>query len=212
MEILFYAFAWIPLESQTAIYTVLFFILIVSGFGVPFPEEVTLIIGGYLAYLEIIPFWPTIYILSTGIVIADAAGYLIGRLYGEKISGKISRSRYGNAILKKAKHLFEKHGEKMILFSRPFVGVRVIVPILAGHFRMNFIKFIMYDTVAAIPWVFLLVSVSYYFGAGLDLLTEVREIKYALFIIAAGGTLMWAARVAIHVRRQNGNGQLFKKE
>ena len=79
MDILFYALAWIPLESQTAIYTVLFSVLIISGFGVPIPEEATLLVGGYLVYLWILPFWPTIYILSIGIIIADTAGYLMGR-------------------------------------------------------------------------------------------------------------------------------------
>ncbi len=211
MDILFYALAWIPLESQTAIYTVLFSVLIISGFGVPIPEEATLLVGGYLVYLGILPFWPTIYILSIGIIIADTAGYLMGRFAGERVSEKVSRSRYGKAVLEKAEKLFEKHGEKMIFFSRPFVGVRVIVPIFAGHFRMNFAKFILYDTIAAIPWVFLLTSVSYYFGAGLDLLTEVKEIKHAIFAIGAAGALLWAARIAIQEKKKNGNGKFFEK-
>ncbi|KKU04614.1 MAG: DedA family membrane protein, partial [Candidatus Giovannonibacteria bacterium GW2011_GWA2_45_21] len=62
MDIL-YAFIWIPLESETALYTVLFLILIISGFGVPIPEEATLLVGGYLAYLGFIDFWPTVYLL-----------------------------------------------------------------------------------------------------------------------------------------------------
>lgn len=177
-----YALIWFPLESSLALYATLFAVLILSGIGLPVPEEVTLLLGGYLAYLGFIDFWRTFYVLVAGIIVADLFGYLLGRFAGDWISFKLSRFRTSTVVLDKAKEYFDRHGEKVVLFSRPLVGIRVAVPILAGHFKMNFFKFLLFDALAAIPWTFLLVSVSYYFGAGLDLITEVREIKYAIFI------------------------------
>lgn len=175
------AFIFLPLDSVTALYSALFLILILSGLGLPVPEEITLLFGGYLAYLEFVSFWPTVYVLILGILIADAAGYILGRFAGEWISKKFIRGGIFANLLEKARGYFEKHGEKIVLFSRPLVGVRVAVPMLAGHFKMNFFKFLVFDTLVAIPWTFLLVSVSYYLGSGLSLITEVKEIKHIMF-------------------------------
>lgn len=175
------AFIFLPLDSATALYVALFLILILSGLGLPVPEEVTLLFGGYLVYLEFISFWPTVYVLILGILVADVAGYMLGRFGGEWISRKIIKIRVLGHLLEKAKGYFERHGEKIVLFSRPLVGVRVAVPMLAGHFKMNCFKFLVFDTIAAIPWALLLVSVSYYLGSGLSLITEVKEIKHIMF-------------------------------
>ncbi len=188
------AFIFLPLDSATALYAALFLILILSGLGLPVPEEITLLFGGYLAYLEFIHFWPTVYVLILGIVVADAAGYFLGRFAGDWVSQRISRIRHLSLLLEKAKFYFEKHGEKVVLFSRPLIGVRVAVPILAGHFKMNFVKFLLFDTMAAIPWTFFLVSISYYLGSGLDLVTGIKEVKHFIFI------LIWSAIVVYAVR------------
>lgn len=177
------AFIWVPLDSALAIYGVLFAILILSGIGLPIPEEVTLLFGGYLAYLEFIDFWTAVYVLTGGIIIADLFGYLLGRFAGDWVSGKLSRFSASTYFLEKAKEYFERHGEKVVLLSRPLIGVRIAVPILAGHFKMNFFKFFVFDALGAIPWTFFLVSLSYYLGSGLDLITEVKEIKHAIFLV-----------------------------
>lgn len=182
MDFLF-ALIWFPLESSLAIYSALFAVLILSGIGLPMPEEATLLFGGYLAYLGFINFWRTFYVLAAGIIVADMLGYVLGRFAGKWVSGKLIRFQTSTVMLAKAKNYFDRHGEKMVLFSRPLLGIRVAVPILAGHFKMNFLKFLVFDAMAALPWTFILVSLSYYFGAGLDLITEAREIKHAIFFL-----------------------------
>lgn len=196
-----FIFVLLPLNSKTALYIVLFCILIASGFGIPIPEEVTLLAGGYLAYLEFIDFWPTVYILTLGIIVADTAGYLFGRFAGDFLSAKLSRFKYANLFLKKTRTYFDRYGEKMVLFTRPLFGVRVIVPMLAGNFKMNYFKFLIFDALGAIPWTFFVVSVSYYFGLGLDFLTEVREVKHVVIVLLIIGILVLASRVIAKEKR-----------
>lgn len=188
------AFILLPLDSATALYAVLFGILIFSGIGLPIPEEITLILGGYLAYLEFIKFWPAVFVLTAGILVADILGWFLGRFAGEWVTEKFLRFRIASALLEKAQWYFERHGEKMVLFSRPLLGVRVAVPILAGHFKMNLAKFLLLDTIAAVPWTLILISISYYLGSGLDLITEVREIKHFIFILLWIAVVIYAAR------------------
>lgn len=193
----------LPLDHRALLYLTLFLVLIFSGVGLPIPEEVTLLLGGYLAYLEFLSFWPTIYILVAGILAADIGGYLMGRFGGEWVYDKISHKPAAAKFFEKTKYYFERHGEKIVLFTRPLLGVRGLVPILAGHFKMNFAKFLFYDFIASVPWTFIVVSVSYYFGLGLDFITEVREVKYIVLAVAALAVLVLSA---IKFRKSNNAG------
>lgn len=188
------AFIFFPLDSELALYAVLFLILILSGVGLPIPEEATLLFGGYLAYLEFVDFWSVVYVSILGIVFADMLGYFLGRFWGDGFRRIFfGRLKKMDTILEKAKKYFDRHGEKVVIFSRPLLGVRVAVPILAGHFRMNFIKFLIYDILAAIPWSFFLISLSYYLGSSLNLITEVKELKHTIFILLGIAIIVYAA-------------------
>lgn len=193
----------LPLDHKSLLYLTLFLVLIFSGVGLPVPEEATLLLGGYLAYLEFLSFWPTIYVLIAGILAADIGGYLMGRFWGDWVYEKIFRKPAAAKFFEKSKYYFDRHGEKMVLFTRPLLGIRVLVPILAGHFKMNFVKFLFFDLIASLPWTFILVSISYYFGLGLDFLTEVREIKYTILIIIGLAILLISA---IKFKKSNSAG------
>jgi len=178
-----FALLLLPLDSPLALCATLFLLLILSAVGLPLPEEIILILGGYLAYLQFLNYWVVSTVLFAGIIMGDMAGYWLGRTAGDWISQHIlSHSRHATKILKKAKRYFDRHGEKVVLFTRPLLGIRVAIPMLAGHFRMNFAKFFLYDTIAAIPWTFALVTLSYYLGSGLDLILEAKEIKHYIYL------------------------------
>lgn len=187
------AFVLFPLDSPLALYAVLFAVLVLSGVGLPIPEEVTLVFGGYLAYLEFIDFWTAVYVLIAGIVAADIGGYLVGRFGSEYIARALARWRPLEALHQKVAALFARHGDKIVVMSRPLFVVRVAVPIFAGHVRMRFIKFLLLDIAAAVPWTLFLVSLSYYLGSGFDLLTEIREIKLTFFIIFGLAIILFTA-------------------
>ena len=175
---------FLPIDHHLLLYATLFVILLLSGIGFPIPEEVTLVLGGYLAYLEFIDFQAAMYVLVAGIIVADVIGYLLGRFYGDWLWRNIfSRIRGMDMVIGKAQQYFDRYGEKVVMFSRVFAAVRVAVPILAGHFRMDFKKFLVYDLIGAIPWTVFLVSISYYLGTGLDLLTDVQEVKHLIFAV-----------------------------
>lgn len=185
----------LPLDYPSVLLMLLFFILMISGVGlVILPEEVILLLGGYLAYLEFIPFSATVAVLTIGILAADMSGYWVGRRYGGWIEKHVvQRWRFAAVIFEKVITLFQKHGEKMVLFSRPLFIVRVAIPMFAGHTRMDFKKFLLYDAVVSIPWAVLLVSGSYYLSATLDVFAEARAIKHAVVIVLVLGFISYLA-------------------
>ena len=172
------------LDYPIFIHTILFLILFLSGVGLGIlPEDVVLILGGYLAYLEFIRLPTALIVLSAGILVADVAGYWVGLRYGAWIEQHIvSRWRFARRMMEAARQMFARHGEKMVMFSRPFFAVRVAVPIFAGHVRMNFRKFLFYDAVVSVPWTAAIVCASYYLSATLDVFAEARQIKHFIFL------------------------------
>jgi len=186
----------LPLDNLVAIYGVLCGLIYVSAFGLPIPEEVVLLLAGYLAYLGFTDFWTTIFVLTGSIVIGDFSGYLLGRYAGdflyEKILGRFELTR---ELLEKGKKYIDRFGEKVVLLTRPISGVRFVVPIMMGHFRMNTKKFVAYDFAAALPYTVVLVSLSYYLGSVFTLAANIDIIKRVIvWVIVFLIVLMWTLR------------------
>ena len=172
------------LDHPAWIHIILFLILLFSGTGFGLlPEDVVLLLGGYLAYLEFIRFSTALVVLILGVLAADSAGYGVGYLWGAWIEEHVvSRWGFASRMTKKVKKMFVRHGEKMVLFSRPLFAVRVAVPMFAGHARMRFGRFFLYDALVSVPWTLAIVSASYYLSASLDVFAEARAIKHYIFI------------------------------
>ena len=189
------AFLLLVLDYPAAIHAILFFILLFSGIGFGLlPEDITLLLGGYLAYLELIRFSTAIVVLAAGVMAADISGYLVGRYYGEWIEEHIvARWKFAARMTEKVKKMFEKHGEKVVMISRPLFAVRVAIPMFSGRTRMPFVKFLRYDAWVSIPWTILLVSASYYLSATLDVFAEARAIKHYFFLGLVVAVILYTA-------------------
>ena len=180
------AFVLLPSGSIVAPYAAIFLFLAVTGVGIPIPEEVTLFLAGYLAHIGITHLLPMIIVTAAGLIAADIIGYQVGKYAGDWIYRRIiSKSTYLMALAEKTEKYFEKYGERVILHTRPLPSIRSLAPIFAGHFKVNFERFIRYDILVSIPWAALFVLVSYSLGTGIDLITKAKEIKHTLYSIIA---------------------------
>ena len=126
----FFTLVLTALDHPAWIHAILFFILSFSGTGIGLlSEEVVLLLGGYLAYLEFIRLSTALAVLSAGIMAADVVGYLIGFWYGAWIEEHIvARWGFAKRMTEKVKKMFLRHGEKMVMFSRPFFAVWFAYP------------------------------------------------------------------------------------
>lgn len=175
-----------------ALYALFLILLAFGGTGVSLPDEAVLIFFGYLAYLEFIDLRAATIIAVLGLIMADVVGYLMGRFAGGLLMRVISRSRHAAAIAKKSEELFTRYGDKIIVLSRPLISVRVAVPMLAGHLRMPFRKFLALDALAAIPWAIGIVLASYFLGSQFDLVAGIRVAKQYLFAALGLAIIIYA--------------------
>lgn len=160
----------------------------------PIPEEVTVLFGGYLAHSGILDLRTTLYVLILGNILSDMCGYCLGRFSGHWFYEKVLRHFHvTNLLLSKGEQYFSRYGETIVFFSRPFMGVRFVIPILAGHYKMKFSKFLFFNALITIPWTALIVLVSYSLGTGLAWISETEEIRHTIMAVVGLAILLYAA-------------------
>ncbi|MBI5598340.1 MAG: DedA family protein [Deltaproteobacteria bacterium] len=162
-------------------YLGLFGLLLLGGFGLPFPEDATLIFCGFLFSRHAInPFYalPVVY---AGLLSSDVMLYFWGRKYGRRI---LSHPRFHRILppekLSVLEARFNRHSILFIVFGRHIVGLRGQVFLVAGIMRMPLLKFIVTDSVSAVFSVAVMVGAGYMGGRYLGMIKDyLRWVKYA---------------------------------
>lgn len=155
------------LESFT--YIGLLMVLFLCGLGIPIPEDITLVIGGYLTYQGLTHYPQTVFVGIAGVIIGDLTLYSIGRKWG---TGIINHHRFNwiftEKRMEKAQRYLRKYGKRTIFIARFLSGVRGGVHLTAGALRMSVFDFFIMDFLAALLSVPIFVFIGYYFGEHID--------------------------------------------
>jgi membrane protein DedA with SNARE-associated domain len=161
---------------QAGGYFILFGLLFACGLGMPLPEDIPLLLGGYfvaLGKMHIV--WVGVLAWS-GIIGGDCVLYWLSRRYGLNIT-KVPM--IGTHVTKErifwAEKKFERYGVWVVAVCRLFAGVRGAMVIAAGVVRFNFIKFVIADGLAALISGGLFVFLGWYAGRKLGSPAQMRE-------------------------------------
>ncbi len=127
-------------------YAILCLLLVAAGFGLPVPEEVTLLLGGYTAGQGHLNLPLLIFVLIIAVSATDWIAYLFGRRYGHHVSRMpVMKLLLSPKRLARAEAAFAKHGGKTVFFARFIPGFRTTVFFTAGTFKVPMWKFIAFD-------------------------------------------------------------------
>ncbi len=104
---------------------------------------------------------PTLLILlSIAAIAGDTVNYWIGNFLGPKVFGRFLNQEY----LHRTERFYEKYGAKTIILARFVPIIRTFAPFVAGIGKMNYGRFISYNVIGGIAWVFICVFAGYFFG------------------------------------------------
>lgn len=172
--------------SGGAGYLIVLGTLILCGLGVPVPEDVILISGGYIAAEAGHNAWPMVLTGLVGIMIGDSMIYSMGRRFGLQLAGHRFLKRYVTEDrLTRVMGMFAKHGHKILIAARFMPGVRSVAFFSAGAMRVPYWKFFLFDGLAALVSAPLWVILGFRFGH--DVLGWAKQFQSFLLAAAAIG-------------------------
>ncbi|HGO5823462.1 TPA: DedA family protein [Mannheimia haemolytica] len=158
-------------------YWAVFLVLLACGFGVPIPEDITLVSGGVISGLGYTNVHWMLVVSMLGVLIGDSTMYWLGRIYGERIlKFPLIRNVATPERFATVQERFEKQGWKLLFMARFLPGLRAVVYLVSGITRkVSFVKFLLVDFCAAIISVPIWVYLGDYGASNLDWLKEQVE-------------------------------------
>lgn len=167
--------------------------LLVAGLGVPLPEDVSLVSGGYLVYLGHELLWVVMIGCFVALVAGDSALYLLGRRFGPSITKhRFLRHRLTPARLERVERHFEKHGSKTVFLGRFVVGARALFFLTAGAMKMSYPRFIFWDGIGCVLSTIGWVLIGFYGGAQIDRVRHyVKSAQHVAVIVIALVLVTW---------------------
>jgi len=163
-------------------------VLLLTGCGLPVPEDITLLIAGWLCAREICELHLMLPLTFVAVVGADLMMYGIGRRYGHYVPRlPIIRHYLSEARLKKAVGAYHRHGGKMLFAARFMPGLRTPLFFTAGTFGVPVWKFLLFDGMAALLSVPALVLLGWWFA---DHLHVIRAWVEGVELVLVGALLL----------------------
>jgi len=141
-------------------YLIFFLAFCLGPFGIPVPNEITLLTGGFLSNNENLNPWMLYGSIYIGFITAITAAYFLGRLFGEKFKSRVESNRY----FKRAEEIFNSYGNIAMCLGLLIPVVRYILPIFAGVHRVTFKRFAWISYSGAFIWTSILFFLGKYIG------------------------------------------------
>lgn len=142
-------------------YLAVFLVLLVCGFGVPIPEDITLVAGGIISGLGYTNVHWMFVVGMAGVLVGDGIMFFAGRFFGQRVLrfrpiAKVMTPARFEAVQEK----FAKYGNWVLFVARFLPGLRTPIFLTAGLTRrIPYWRFLLMDGFAAlisVPiWVYL---------------------------------------------------------
>lgn len=143
------------------LYMIIFVVFAETGLFVGFflPGDSLLFVAGI--YLEQLaqeffnaPFIVPILLISLAGILGNFVGYWFGKKSGPFIYERKDTFFFKKKHLYSAQKFYEKNGALTIIAARFIPIIRTFVPIIAGVVKMDYKKFILYNVIGSLCWVF----------------------------------------------------------
>jgi membrane protein DedA with SNARE-associated domain len=191
--------AWVTWGGSLVIFALLF----ACGLGLPLPEDIPLLVGGYFVGQGKMHLVVLCVLAWCGIIGGDCCLYFLSRRYGLNVTRLplVGRHVTEKRILW-AEQKFERYGIWVVAICRMIAGVRGAMVIAAGAIRFNFLKFLIADGLAAVVSGGLFVYLGYLAGKHFGSIEDVRKrIKHYEHYVVIGAAIVILIGVAYFLWR-----------
>jgi membrane-associated protein len=103
-------------------------------------------------------------LLTVASILGNTAGYAIGAATGPRLFTRENSLLFNKKHLNRAHAFYEKHGGKTIIIARFMPIVRTFVPVIAGVGQMEYRRYMQYNVVGGIAWIWSMLFIGYFLG------------------------------------------------
>jgi membrane protein DedA with SNARE-associated domain len=174
--------------------------LILTGCGLPIPEEVPIVMAGVLSAQGTLLPGLAFCACLIGALVGDCAMYAIGYHFGHNLLKDHPKLAHLIRADREARfeQMIDRHGLKVLFVARFMVGVRSPVYLSAGILRVSFRRFLAMDLLCATTVVAVFFCLAYFFGAQVTAVFRQLEIGLTLSLLlglgAVAGFFYWRHR------------------
>ena len=172
-------------------------------FGFFLPGDNLVLLSGILCHTH--PDWlgldflPMALLLTLSATAGNFAGYGFGYITGKALFKKSETRFFKPRHLQMAQHYYETYGGSQALIIARFIPViRTFAPILAGGFKVPFLKFSILNFLSATVWIFSLSGIGY---LAVQWFPEITQYMHWVFLFLILLTALPVIRIAIKSRR-----------
>jgi membrane-associated protein len=170
MDILLHLDKYIDIMIQTMglwSYVILFLIIFCeTGLVVTpvLPGDSLLFTVGTFAAIGSFDLTLVLIIMTVAAIGGDTLNYWIGSYLGPKVFHYEDSRFFKKKHLERTHQFYEKYGGKTIIIARFIPIIRTFAPFVAGIGSMTYRKFLSYNVIGGILWIFSLTLAGYFFG------------------------------------------------
>ena len=125
------------------------------------PGDSLLVTAGIFAKMGVLNVWSLLSLVSICAIAGDQLGYAIGFKAGQALYDRPDTWYFKQAHIKKTRDFYEKYGAKTIVIARFVPIVRTFAPVVAGVGAMEYRRFVTYNVVGGLAWVWGMVLTGY---------------------------------------------------
>ena len=142
-------------------YPAIFFLLIGGIVGVPVPDQLLLVVSGYLVLTKSLSLAPTLLAAVLGSIAGISLSYALGRGSGSYLS----KMRFAANRLENARQWFERFGRWTLVFGYFIPGIRNLIGLTSGMMGLRVRYFAPYAYAGATLSSVTCVCAGYFLGA-----------------------------------------------
>jgi membrane-associated protein len=144
------------------------------------PGDSLLVTAGVIAAAGHLKLVSLLSLVTLCAIAGDQLGYLIGRKAGKNLFTREDSRFFKKRHLDRAHEFYEKYGGKTIILARFVPIIRTFCPPVAGAAGMSYTRYLIYDIVGGICWVWGMILLGYTVGR-----TDPKIDKHIHFFIGA---------------------------
>ncbi|HXR25780.1 MAG TPA: DedA family protein [Candidatus Binataceae bacterium] len=183
-------------------YAGLFLVLLLCGLGLPVPEDLALLAGGFMVYRGTTAYPWTLLVALVGVVAGDNSLFFLGRRFGTGLISYLEVVRPNSQRrIDRLKEFMQRHGHLAIFYARFLAGARALVYVTAGSIGFDFSRFFIYDSLGALISVPIVVTLGYLFGPQIEhAVAYIGGLERLIGLVVIGATVYLVSRALLASR------------